>query len=102
MIFNLNSFLATTNFQSDPDESSLILNCECTFSCTFVILKILPMLTKEKLVKTINRLPDSFTIDELIDQLIFVEKVEEGIQQSDEGKTLPNDEVKKMIEEWSK
>lgn len=60
------------------------------------------MLTKEKLAKTINRLPDSFTIDELIDQLTFIEKVEEGIQQSDEGKTLTNDDVKKVIEEWSK
>jgi len=44
---------------------------------------------------------DSFTIDELIDQLIFIEKVEEGIQQSDEEKTLTNDDVKKVIEEWS-
>ncbi|MDZ7719697.1 MAG: hypothetical protein U5K72_12840 [Balneolaceae bacterium] len=38
------------------------------------------MLTKNKVKKTIENLPDSFTIDELIDQLIFIEKVEEGIQ----------------------
>ena len=38
------------------------------------------MLTKEKLTKTINNLPDSFTIDELIEQLIFIEKIEEGYQ----------------------
>ncbi len=59
------------------------------------------MLTKEKLVRTVNRLPDSFTIDELIDQMIFIEKIEEGIQQSDEEKTLSNADVKKVIEEWS-
>jgi len=34
------------------------------------------MLTKDKLRQSINKLPDSFTIDELIDQLIFIEKVE--------------------------
>jgi hypothetical protein len=33
--------------------------------------KIDKMLTKEKLNRTIMTLPDSFTIDELIDQLIF-------------------------------
>lgn len=60
------------------------------------------MLTKEKLNKTITNLPDSFTIDELIDQLIFIEKVEEGIRQSDEGKVISNEDVKLMIDKWSK
>ena len=60
------------------------------------------MLTKEKLFKTINHLPDSFTIDELIDQLIFVEKVEEGIKQSDENKVRSNEDIKTMIDKWSK
>ena len=38
------------------------------------------MLTKVRVKKSIENLPDSFTIDELIDQLIFIEKVEEGIK----------------------
>jgi hypothetical protein len=58
------------------------------------------MLTKEKVNKTINRLPDSFTIDELIDQLIFIEKVEEGYLQSEAGKVVSNEDVKLMIEKW--
>ncbi len=60
------------------------------------------MLTKEKLNKTINNLPERFTIDELIDQLIFIEKVEEGLKQSDEGKVISNEDVKLMIDKWSK
>ena len=60
------------------------------------------MLTKDKLNKTINNLPDSFTIDELIDQLIFIEKVEEGLQQSKEAKVVSNEDVKSMIDKWSK
>ncbi|MBN1183196.1 MAG: hypothetical protein JXB49_12960 [Bacteroidales bacterium] len=60
------------------------------------------MLTKEKLNKTINNLPDSFTIDDLIDQLIFIEKVEEGLKQSEEGKVVSNEDVKQMIDKWSK
>jgi hypothetical protein len=60
------------------------------------------MLTKEKLNKTIDNLPESFSIDELIDQLILIEKIEEGIKQSESGKVVSNDDVKLMIEKWSK
>jgi hypothetical protein len=55
-------------------------------------------LTKNTVKQSIDNLPVFFTIDELIEQLIFVEKVEEGIKQSDEGKTISNDDVKNMIE----
>ena len=60
------------------------------------------MLTKDKLRQSINKLPDSFTIDELIDRLMFIEKVEEGIEQSKEKKVLSNENVKRIIEKWSK
>jgi len=60
------------------------------------------MLTKEQLNRSITNLPDTFTIDELIDQLIFIEKVEEGLQQSDAGKVISNEDVKLIIDKWSK
>lgn len=60
------------------------------------------MLTKVKVKKSIENLPDLFTIDELIDQLIFIEKVEEGIQQSEQGQVVSNEDVKKMIDKWSR
>jgi hypothetical protein len=59
------------------------------------------MLTKNTVRQSIDNLPDFFTIDELIEQLIFVEKVAEGIKQSDAGKTISNNDVKRMIEKWS-
>jgi len=59
------------------------------------------MLTKNTVRQIIEFLPESFTIDELIEQLLFIEKVDEGIKQSDEGKTISNDDVKNMIEKWS-
>jgi hypothetical protein len=64
----------------------------------YLYIKQLDMLTKEKVNKSINNLPDSFTIDELIDQLIFMEKVEEGFQQSEKGKVVSNEDVKLMID----
>lgn len=59
------------------------------------------MITKEAVKKSIKNLPDSFTIDELIEKLIFIEKLEEGIKQSNENITVSNEDVKKMIDKWS-
>ncbi len=59
------------------------------------------MLTKSVVRKSVEGLPDLFTIDELIEQLIFIEKVNEGIIQSDGGKTVSNSDVKNIIDKWS-
>jgi hypothetical protein len=68
---------------------------------TIFQFKLLAMLTKEKVARTIKTLPDSFTIDQLIDQLIFMEKVDLGYQQSEEGKVISNEDVKVIIDKWS-
>jgi len=60
------------------------------------------MLTKEKVNRAIQNLPDSFSIDQLIDDLIFVEKIEEGYEQSELGKVVSNEEVKLIMDKWSK
>ena len=59
------------------------------------------MLTKNKLRQSIDNLPESFTIDQLIEQLIFIEKVEEGLKQSQAGQLFFDEDVKLMIEKWS-
>jgi hypothetical protein len=60
------------------------------------------MLTKEKVNRTINNLPEKITIDELIDRLIFMEKIEEGSHQSGEGKVVSDEDLKVIIDKWSK
>ncbi len=60
------------------------------------------MLSKTTVQKSIERLPQEFSIDELIEQLIFIEKVEEGLQQSRDGNVISHEDVKSMISKWSK
>ena len=55
---------------------------------------------KKKVIETINELPDKFDLDELIEKLVFIEKVEEGLRQSDLGKTIPHDQVKDDARKW--
>lgn len=57
---------------------------------------------KEKVIEIAEELPQEFELEELIERLIFIEKVEKGLIQLDEKKTLPHQEVKKKIEEWQK
>jgi len=59
------------------------------------------MLTKNIVRKSIKTLPDSFSIDQLIEQLIFTEKIEDGILQAEQGKVVSNEDVRKLIDKWS-
>ncbi|MEI6050613.1 MAG: hypothetical protein WCS03_17080 [Bacteroidota bacterium] len=68
----------------------------------FVSLQEKDMLTKTNVIKTITRFPDNFSIDELVDKMILLEKIEKGIQDADNGRVISENELEKRIEEWSK
>jgi len=59
-------------------------------------------MTKEIVVTAIKDMPQEFDLDDLFERLIFIEKVEEGLKDIEEGRTIPLDEVKKIMEGWRK
>ena len=58
------------------------------------------MLTKTSVINTISRLPDNFSIDELVDKMILLEKIEKGIQDADNGRVISETELEKQMEGW--
>ena len=60
------------------------------------------MLTKEKIHYTIDSLPDNLTIDQVIDQMILLDKIEQGIKDVDEGRIYSTEEVKENLNKWLK
>lgn len=60
------------------------------------------MLTKTNVIKTITRFPDNFSIDELVDKMILLDKIEKGIHDADSGKVITDEELDNKIEEWLK
>lgn len=58
------------------------------------------MLTKEKILTTIGQLPDNITIEEVIEELILLDKIEQGIKDGDEGRVFTSDEVKDRLKRW--
>ncbi|HMI65988.1 MAG TPA: hypothetical protein VK517_08140 [Cyclobacteriaceae bacterium] len=55
---------------------------------------------REKAIETINELPQEFDLEELIEKLVFVEKVERGLKQLDEQKTIPHEKVQTIAKKW--
>lgn len=58
------------------------------------------MLTKLKVEKQINDLPDEFSLDDLVEKLILIEKIEKGLDQSNKGDVISEDELEKETERW--
>lgn len=58
------------------------------------------MLTKEQVTDALSELPGQFTLDELIDRLIFIQKVEEGLKQSERGEVYSTEEARTMLKQW--
>ena len=55
---------------------------------------------RDKVLETIKEFPQEFELEELIDRLVFVEKIEKGLQQIEKGKTIPHDQVKEITKKW--
>ncbi|MEQ9287115.1 MAG: hypothetical protein RIG77_09420 [Cyclobacteriaceae bacterium] len=60
----------------------------------------LNMLTKEKVIKAINKLPGEFSVDQAIDELILLEKIDRGLVQSETNEVIPDEELDKELPEW--
>lgn len=60
------------------------------------------MITKAKLKEHIEKFPDSFSIEELIERLIFVDKLEQRIKQSENGEVISEEQLKAEMQKWFK
>ena len=55
---------------------------------------------KESVIDALKELPQDFELENLLEKLIFLEKIEAGLLQLEEGNTLPHDEVIEMTKQW--
>jgi predicted transcriptional regulator len=52
------------------------------------------MTAKEKAVRAVQELPDDASIEDAMERLLFLAKIERGIQQADAGQTIPHERVR--------
>ncbi len=60
------------------------------------------MIIKKQLKETIESFPDEFTLDELLDKIILLDKIEKGNRQSENGETISEEQLEKEMEKWFK
>ena len=60
------------------------------------------MTIKEKVLQAVENLPDDAPIEEAMERLLFMAKIERGLQQADAGQTISHDEVKERAAKWLK
>ena len=58
------------------------------------------MVTKERLLESIKQLPDEFTVDEIIDRILLLDKIETGLRQSKNEEITPDEELYRKLPEW--
>ncbi|MBC8081777.1 MAG: hypothetical protein H7Z21_01075 [Hymenobacter sp.] len=59
-------------------------------------------MNKQTVLAAVNALPEEIDLEELIERLIFIAKVEEGLRQSENGETVSQEEVKRLARTWGK
>ncbi len=52
---------------------------------------------KKKILEVVEQLPDDATIEDAIERLYFLAKIEKGIREADSGLTVSHDEAKKRL-----
>ena len=52
---------------------------------------------KKKILEVVRQLPDDATIEDAIERLYFLAKIEKGIQEADAGLTVSHNEAKKRL-----
>jgi len=56
--------------------------------------------TKEVVIEMIQRLPDDVTLTDIMAELYFRQKVDEGLRQLDSGEGISHEDAKKRLARW--
>lgn len=56
-----------------------------------------PASSRERILEALRTLPPGATVDDAIERLVFMARVEEGLAQLDSGQGIPHEEVKRRF-----
>lgn len=60
------------------------------------------MTTREKARRAVQELPDDVSIEDAMERLFFLAKIERGLQEADSEQTISHAQVKKRMAKWLK
>lgn len=60
------------------------------------------MLAKKEVIKSLKEMPEHFSVDDVIDRLIVLNKIENARAEIAEGKGLTTEQARKKLHKWLK
>ncbi len=60
------------------------------------------MTTKEKVLQVVQNLPDDASVEEVMERLLLLAKIDRGLAQADAGQTISHAQVKERMAKWLK
>jgi predicted transcriptional regulator len=58
--------------------------------------------TKQQILKAIEELPDDASVEDAIDRLYLLYKIERGLRQADRGELISQEEARQRMARWLK
>ncbi|MDF2789139.1 MAG: hypothetical protein K0S80_2237 [Neobacillus sp.] len=58
------------------------------------------MSSKEEVIRFIKGLPENVTLEDILEELYVRAKIEKGLQELENGKTVSHNEVKEKLSKW--
>ncbi|MEO5645806.1 MAG: hypothetical protein ABIQ40_08315 [Bacteroidia bacterium] len=55
---------------------------------------------KSSVISILHTLPNEFPLDDLLEKLIVIEKIEDGLKDVKAGMTISHEKMKKEIKKW--
>ena len=59
-------------------------------------------MNKNQLIDIIEKMPEEISVGDLIAEIHFKEKLEKGLKQIDEGKTVTHKQARQRLSKWLK
>ncbi|MDX5321899.1 MAG: hypothetical protein LPK45_12210 [Bacteroidota bacterium] len=60
------------------------------------------MITKTQLFDSMGNLPENLSVEQIIEHLLFLEKVQKGLEDSKSGRVNTKEEAKQKLNKWLK
>lgn len=60
------------------------------------------MTTKEQMIKVLQELPDDATVENTMERLYLLYKIEHGIAQAEAGQKVSQEEARRRMAQWLK
>jgi hypothetical protein len=60
------------------------------------------MITKGKVIELVEHMPDTFSVDDLVERVLILEKIERAQKEIENGEGMDWEDFKKEMDQWLK